>query len=105
MIVDQRTYTLVPGRLHAFLELYEQEGLPIQRRYLGEPIGYLTVETGPQNQVVHLWGYASAAEREQRRGEMEQDPDWIAYRRKSADTGNVQYQENKLLRSVSFSPL
>ncbi|WP_110649914.1 NIPSNAP family protein [Salinicola peritrichatus] len=105
MIIDHRTYTMVPGRLKAFLELYEREGLPVQRKHLGEPIGYFTVETGPQNQVVHLWGYESAADRERRRTAMESDPDWIAYRRKSAEAGNVQYQENKLLRSVPFSPL
>lgn len=103
MIVDHRTYTMVPGRLKAFLELYEQEGLPVQRKYLGEPLGYYIVETGPQNQVVHLWGYESAADREHRRTQMEQDPDWIAYRRKSGEAGNVQHQENKLLRPASFA--
>jgi len=32
MIFDLRTYTMVPGRLKAFLELYEREGLPVQRQ-------------------------------------------------------------------------
>lgn len=105
MIVDHRTYTMVPGRLNAFLELYEREGLPIQQRHLGKLIGYFVTETGPQNQVVHLWGYASAADRERRRTAMEQDPEWIAYRKKSAEAGNVQHQTNKLLRSTRFSPL
>ncbi|HEY4542170.1 MAG TPA: NIPSNAP family protein, partial [Noviherbaspirillum sp.] len=57
------------------------------------------------NQVVHLWGYKSLADREQRRAELDADPDWIAYRAKSAAAGNVQYQENKILKSVPFSPL
>ena len=34
-----------------------------------------------------------------------QDPDWIAYRAKSAQEGNVQYQENKIARPTSFSPI
>ncbi len=105
MIVDLRTYTMIPGRLKAFLELYEAEGLPVQIRHLGKPLGYFATEIGTQNQVVHLWGYASLADREQRRAAMEADPAWIAYRRKSAEGGNVQYQENKILKSVSFSPL
>ncbi|WP_043530330.1 NIPSNAP family protein [Litchfieldella xinjiangensis] len=105
MIVDLRTYTMFPGRLNAFLELYEKEGLPIQQRYLGNLLGYFVTETGTLNQVVHLWGYESAADREQRRSAMEQDPEWIAYRRKSGEAGNVQHQENKLLRSAPFSPL
>lgn len=105
MIVDLRTCTMVPGRLNAFLELYEREGLPIQKRHLGNLIGYFVTETGTHNQVVHLWGYESAADREQRRTAMEQDPEWIAYRKKSAEAGNVQHQCNKLLHSTSFSPL
>jgi hypothetical protein len=105
MIVDLRTYTMVPGKLKAFLTLYEAEGLPVQKRYLPRLIGYFVTETGTLNQVVHLWGYDSLADREQRRAAMEADPDWIAYRQKSAAAGNVQHQENKILRSVSFSPL
>jgi len=105
VIVDLRTYTMVPGRLRAFLDMYEAEALPIQMRHLGKPIGYFTTEIGTQNQVVHLWGYESMADRERRRGAMETDPAWTAYRQKSAAAGNVQYQENKILKSVSFSPL
>lgn len=105
MLVDLRTYTMVPGRLKAFLELYEREGLPIQQKHLGNLLGYFVTETGDLNQVVHMWGYKDAADREVRRTAMENDPDWITYRKKSADTGNVQHQTNKLLRSTSFSPL
>jgi hypothetical protein len=105
MIIDLRTYTMVPGRLKAFLELYEREGLPVQRRHQGQPVGYFVTEIGSQNQVVHLWGYESMADREKRRAELEKDPEWIAYRVKSAAAGNVQYQENKILKSASFSPI
>jgi hypothetical protein len=105
MIVDLRTYTMVPGRLKAFLELYEAEGLPVQRRHQPNLIGYFVTEIGTQNQVVHLWGYEDHADRERRRASLEIDPDWIAYRKKSAAAGNVQHQENKILTPVSFSPL
>ncbi len=105
MIFDLRTYTLVPGRLKAFLALYESEGLPVQRRHQGEPVGYFTTEIGTNNQVVHLWGYESLADREVRRAALEADPDWVAYRVKSGATGNVQHQENKILKSTSFSKL
>ena len=105
MIIDLRTYTMVPGRLRAFLDLYEKEGLPVQRKHQGDPIGYFVTEIGTNNQVVHLWGYASLADREQKRSNLESDPDWIAYRARSAAMGNVQHQENKILKSVSFSPL
>lgn len=105
MIVDIRTYTMVPGRLRRFLELYEKEGLPVQVRHQGNPIGYFVTETGPNNQVVHLWKYESMADREVRRAALAKDPDWIAYRAKSGQEGNVQYQENKIAAPTSFSPI
>ena len=105
MIVDLRTYTMVPGRLGAYLKLYEAEGLPIHIRHLGRPIGIFTTDVGELNQVVFFWGYESQADREKRRAALEADPDWVSYRRKSAEAGNVQHQENKLIRSTEFSPL
>lgn len=105
MIFDLRTYTMVPGRLKAFLELYEREGLPVQRRHQGDPVGYFTTEIGTNNQVVHLWAYENFADREKRRAALDADPEWAAYRAKSGAAGNVQHQENKILKSVKFSPM
>lgn len=105
MIVDLRTYTMVPGRLGAYLKLYEAEGLPIHIRHLGKPIGIFTTDVGELNQVVFFWGYESQADREKRRAALEADPDWVSYRRKSAEAGNVQRQESKIIVSTSFSPL
>ncbi|MFZ9809807.1 MAG: NIPSNAP family protein [Burkholderiaceae bacterium] len=105
MIIDMRTYTMHPGRLKAYLDLYEKEGMAVQQGHLGKMIGYFTVEVGPQNQVVHMWGYQSMGEREAKRAAMESDPAWIAYRKKSAESGNIQSQKNKILKSTSFSPL
>jgi len=53
---------------------------------------------------VLMWRYESQADRERRRAALEVDPDWISYRKKSAEAGNVQHQENKLIKSTSFSP-
>lgn len=105
MIIDLRTYTMMPGRLNAFLKLYEEEGLPIQLRHQGQPVGYFVTEIGPQNQIVHLWRYDSIADRELRRAALAADADWVAYRVKSGETGNVQYQENKILVPARFSPM
>ena len=105
MIVDLRTYTMVPGRLGAYLKLYEAEGLPIHVRHLGAPIGIFTTDVGELNQVVFFWAFQSQADREKRRAALEADPDWVTYRRKSADAGNVQHQENKIIVSTAFSPL
>jgi NIPSNAP len=104
MIVDLRTYTMVPGRLNAWLKLYEAAGYPIHVRHLGEPLGIFTTEVGTLNQVVFLWRFANQADREQRRAALEADPDWVSYRKKSAEAGNVQHQENKIVKPVAFAP-
>jgi len=105
MIIDLRTYTMVPGRLGDWLALYEAEGMPTHVRHLGQPIGVFTTEIGTLNQVVFLWGYESQADRERRRQGLEEDPAWIAYRKKSAAAGAVQHQENKIIKSTKFSPM
>ena len=105
MIVDIRTYTTLPGRLNACLALYESEGYPVQLKHLGEPLGYFMSEVGTQNQVVHIWKYESMADREKKRGAMQADPAWQAYLKKSAEAGHMQHQENKVMKSTSFSPI
>src|SRR3984957_20904221 len=73
MIVDVRTYTMVPGRLGAWLKLYEAEGMPIHVRHLGQPIGVFTTDVGTVHQVVFFWGFESHADRERRRDALEAD--------------------------------
>jgi hypothetical protein len=103
VIVDLRRYTLKPGLLSAYLSVYLELGLPVQRRHLGEPLGYFLSEVGELNQVVHLWGYQSHADRETRRAAMEADPDWGGYRRALESGQFLLRQDNQLLRSAEFS--
>ncbi len=105
MIFDLRTYTLRTGGVKPFLDLYAQQGLPVQTLHLGPPVGYFTTEVGELNQVVHLWKYASMADREQRRAALEADPAWQAYRAHPDNAALVLRQQNSLLRSAPFSPL
>jgi len=73
-------------------------------RHLGEPMGIFTTDVGTLNQVVFLWRYESQADREHRRAALEADPDWVSYRKRSAEAGNVQHQENKIIKSAAFPP-
>jgi hypothetical protein len=102
MIFDHRTYTMRPNRLHDFLALYEEFGLPLQRQYLGEPFGYFYTHIGPLSRVVHLWQFADLADRDQRRDDMEADPLWKAFRRKVIETDYVLDMENQILRAAPF---
>lgn len=103
MLVDIRRYTLVPGQLKAYLAVYEAHGLPVQRRHIGEPLGYFISEVGELNQVVHLWGYEDACDRQRRRAEMEADPAWAEYKKLTAEGRYIQRQENQLVVSAPWS--
>jgi hypothetical protein len=105
VIVEMRTYTVKPLHTAAFLSLYEQHGLAVQKQHLGHLIGFFVSEVGTLNQVVHLWGFEGLGERERRRKDMEADPRFVAYRKALQDLDVIQHQETRLLRSVSFSPL
>lgn len=103
MIVELRTYSLKPGTVAAFLAHYQRDGLPLQARYLGEPIGFFTSDTGMLNRVIHLWGYRDAADREARRAALLGDEAWQAFLRESAAAGYLVSQESVLLTPVPFS--
>ena len=52
---------------------------------------------------MHLWGYESLADLEQRRAARNADPAWVEFL--AMTEGLVQSQETKVIRPVSFSPI
>jgi hypothetical protein len=102
MIVDVRTYTLIPRKMASYLELFEAHALPVMRRHNLELMGYYVSHIGPLNQVVHLWRYASLADMEQKRAARDADPDWAAFLARTE--GMVLLQDNKVMRPTTFSP-
>jgi hypothetical protein len=102
MIVEERIYTLHPGKAPEYLRIYEAEGLEIQRRILGRMVGYFSTEFGTLNQIVHLWAYRDLAERAERRAQLAADEGWRSYVQKIRPL--ILTQENKLLTPAPFSP-
>jgi hypothetical protein len=105
MYIDHRTYTLVPLKLGKWLAMYEEFGLPVQQKYLGNLIGFFQTEIGTINQVVHLWGFEDLNERQRRRAEMAKDPAWHEFLRRNEELGALKLQENKIVVPVRFSPI
>lgn len=79
MFVEQRSYTMAPGRIHEYLTLYEEHGMPIQLQYLPLMLGYYSSEIGDLNVAVHLWGHESLDAREANRTAMRADPAFKRY--------------------------
>jgi hypothetical protein len=101
LIVDIRTYNIVPRKMPAYLALFEEYALPVQRRHLGDPLAYFVTEHGELHQVVHVWGYESLADMEVRRAARDADPAWLDYQQRTE--GLVVSQSNKLARPTAWS--
>ena len=104
MLIDHRTYRILPGRVPAQLELYGKLAYPVQLRYMGEPHYYLVSESGQLNTLVHGWIYESAADREAKRAKMAQDPDWKHFRSENGKAGHVVEQNTSLMTPAPFAP-
>ena len=102
MIIDYRAYTFRPGSIPTFYEMFEKEGLEPQQRILGNFIGMYRHETGPVNQVIHMWGYDNVAERERRRAELAADRGFQAYVKKAREL--IVEQDVRILVPAPFSP-
>ena len=104
MIVDLRIYTCKPGRMGAFVDLYQRLAWPLQQKYLGKCLGWYTTVEGQQNRVVHLWAYDSQADREARRRQMAADPAWKDYLTAVGEADVLLDMENRILAPTAFSP-
>jgi len=101
MIVDVRTYTLVPRKTPQFLKAFETHALPIMARHGFELMGFYTSQIGALNQVLHLWRYESLAELEKKRAARDADPAWGEYL--ALTEGLVMLQENKIMRPMPYA--
>ncbi len=105
MIVDLRIYTCKPNRMAEFVKIYEELAWPLQKKYLGNCLGWYTTVEGELNRVVHLWGYEDQGDREKRRKAMAADPDWGNYLAAVAKAEVLLNMENRILAPTGFSPV
>jgi hypothetical protein len=103
VIVEERTYTLYPGKMAEYMRIYAEHGVAIQTRVLGNLIGYFSSEIGELNNVVSLWGYESMEARTRLRAQLQDDEGWRAYVPKILPL--IQTMQNRILIPASFSPI
>ena len=102
MIVNIRTYTLVPRSMPKYIKLFESLALPLMKDHDIELMGYYTSVVGPQNQLVHLWRYDNLADMEAKRAARDADPRWVEFQQQTE--GLMLMQEDKIMKPTSFSP-
>jgi hypothetical protein len=103
VIVEQRDYHVTTGKLNELVQLYETEGIELQRSYLGNLIGVFTTDIGALSTYTSLWGYDSFAEREERRAKLQADERWKAFLAKIQPL--IHTQQNRILVPTAFSPI
>ena len=102
MVIDQRTYTLHVGTVAPFMELFEKEGLEPQVRILGNFMGLYRTEIGNINQIIMMFAYEDAGDRQRRREKLYLDPAFQAYLAKVRPM--LKDQEVRLLVPAKCNP-
>jgi len=102
-VVDLRTYRIRRGGMPLFLRLAETIVLPVMLRHIGPPLAYYVTDIGPQDEVMHLWGFDSLGDMEARRRARNLDPQWPQYA--VASEGLIERQETRVVRRVAFPVL
>jgi len=103
MIVEQRDYHVVTGKLPELVQLYDEEGIAIQREVLGGFLGAFTTDVGALSTYTSLWGYGSHAEREARRAALQARDDWQQFLARIQPL--IHTQQNRILIPTPFSPI
>ena len=97
MIIEMRTYTLLPGSVASFEERFA-EALPVRAK-LSPLAAFWHTEVGPLNRVIHVWPYQSFEERTRIRAEATKLTGWPPNTREF-----VVEQESEIYLPAPFSP-
>ena len=103
MIFEMRIYDIAPTGMPDYLALYREQGVDLQRKYLGEMVGFFQTEVGPLNQAISIWRYETFEDRMARRSALAADPAWQSY--VAAVRKYFVQQKSRLLTGTDFSPL
>ncbi len=74
MIYEVRTYDIKPHSMPEALKRFG-DAYPARAKY-SELAACWTTEIGPLNQLIHVWGYENAGERDRVRGEARKESGW-----------------------------
>jgi hypothetical protein len=103
LIVELRDYHVFTGKLNEVVQMYAREGIALQQEHLGQFLGAFTTDIGALSTYTALWGYASYAEREERRARLQADPRWREFLTRLQPL--LHTQQNRILVPTEFSPI
>ncbi len=105
MIYETRVYRCLPGRLPALLKRFETTTLKLWDKHGIRQAGFFTTMVGESSlDLTYMLAWESLAEREQKWTAFMTDPDWIAARAKTEESGQIVSNiTNQLLMPTAFS--
>jgi hypothetical protein len=105
MIYETRVYRCLPGRLPALLNRFETITLKLWEKHGIKQAGFFTTLVGESNQdLTYLLAWESLADRDKKWAAFQSDPEWIAARAKTEESGQiVSTIVNQLLVPTKFS--
>lgn len=90
MIFEMRTYTATPGKLPLLIERFAKVTLAIFERHGIEYDHFWTTLIGDSNhKLVYILKWKSLAEREEKWGAFQTDPEWVQKRTESELNGAI----------------
>jgi hypothetical protein len=107
MIYEMRVYRCLPGRLPALLNRFENITLKLWEKHAIHQAGFFTTLIGESNQeLTYFLAWQSLAERETKWNAFQADPDWIAARAKTEESGQIVGNiTSQMLTPTTFSAL
>ncbi|HVA68589.1 MAG TPA: NIPSNAP family protein [Candidatus Binataceae bacterium] len=105
MIYELRVYHCMPGRLPALLKRFETVTVRLFEKHGIRQTGFWTVAIGESNQdLVYMLQWESLGDRDKRFASFQSDPEWIAARAESEQSGPlVASISNTILTPTKFS--
>ena len=103
MIIELRTYTIKPGEVQNFINIYDKEIRETHTKILGNQLGFFYTEIGNVNEVVHLYGYENIEDRQKRRNILSKTPQFQSYVVKVKNL--IVDMKNQLMNPTDFSKI
>lgn len=107
MIYEMRVYRVVPGRMPALLDRFQNTTLAMWKTRGFRAVGFWTTLIGESNMdLTYILAWESLAEREQKWNAFMADPEWIGKRAESEKDGPIVANiTNTILQPTAFSAL
>ena len=106
MLYEWRVYEVVPGKIGALHDRFENITLKFFERHGIKVIGFWEAVFGPTNTLYYMLAWENMAQRERVWSSFQSDPEWIRARQETEKDGPiVQRVQNTLLSPTRYSAM